>query len=159
MNLIPSPARNGPRKAFAAGALAVAVLLAGAVFAMKVTDSRPFCGSCHVMAEAAWTHKLSAHAKVACNECHAPADLAAKLPFKAAAGTHDIVVNTFGKPEDVIHAGLDTKAVVNANCKSCHTMTNVNTASLEAKQYCTDCHRNVRHMKAKPIAQREVADE
>lgn len=152
--------RNGPspKVAFAAGATIAALLLAGAVFAMKTTDSRPFCGSCHVMAEAAWTHRQSTHAKLACNECHAPAGLAEKLPFKARAGTHDIVVNTFGSP-DMIHSGQDTKAVVQQNCKSCHTATNMNTASMDAKPSCTDCHRNIRHMRAKPIAQREVADE
>jgi cytochrome c nitrite reductase small subunit len=152
--------RNGPlfkRLGFTGGLAVALVGLAVAVFAMKTTDRRIFCGSCHVMNEAAWTHKTSSHANLACNECHAPANLAAKLPFKAVAGTRDILVNTFGSP-DAIHTNQKTRDVVNANCRSCHAITNMNVASMEAKPYCTDCHRNVHHLRTQPISKRKVAD-
>ena len=55
------------------GGVALGVLvLAGLAWGMRVTDARPFCSSCHIMEQAARTHKLSPHAKLACNECHAP---------------------------------------------------------------------------------------
>lgn len=66
---------------FAVSAVLAVVLVAGAAgaYSMQATDQAAFCGSCHVMSEVAWTHKQSAHAKLACNECHAPSDLAAKI--------------------------------------------------------------------------------
>ena len=152
--------RNGPKLKLVLGGAAIGVVaLATMSFGMRVSDSRPFCASCHIMQEAALTHKQSAHANIACNDCHAPHNLAAKLPFKAMAGTKDVYMNTLGTPGDLIHVGLDTKEVVNANCKACHTMTNIGVASMESKKYCTDCHRNVQHMRMKPISTRKVADE
>jgi cytochrome c nitrite reductase small subunit len=153
----PRNGRTGLRLIVVGATLGV-VLAAGAGFGMKVTDRRPFCASCHIMQEAALTHKASTHAKLACNECHAPQNLAAKLPFKAAAGAKDVYMNTLGRPDDVIHSGQSTKDVVNANCKACHTMTNTQVASMDSKPYCVDCHRNVQHMRMTPISTRKVAD-
>ena len=142
------------------GGVALGMLvLAGLAWGMRVTDARPFCSSCHIMDQAARTHKLSPHANLACNECHAPAALLAKLPFKAQAGARDFFMNTFGDAELPVRAVLATKEVVNENCKACHTMTNVNVASMDAKPYCVDCHRGMQHMRMKPISTRMVADE
>ena len=151
--------RHGPWLKVFLGGLAVGiVLLAGSAIAMRTTDSRPFCGSCHVMQEAALTHKLSTHANLACNECHAPASLGAKVPFKAAEGMRDFMSNMQGK--DVpLQVAARTKDVVNANCKSCHAVTNMDVASMEAKKYCVDCHRSVAHMRQKPISTRTVAND
>ncbi len=133
-------------------------LLAAAAIAMQYTDQRPFCASCHVMNTAAVTHKMSTHANISCNSCHAPTNLLEKIPFKAAAGLKDFVSNLQGN--DVpLNVGLSTKDVVNENCKSCHAMTNSGVASMEAKPYCVDCHRSVVHMHQKPISKRMVADE
>jgi cytochrome c nitrite reductase small subunit len=153
--------RNGPArlKLVLGGATLGVVALATLAFGMKYTDQRPFCTSCHIMDPVGVTHKLSGHANISCNDCHAPHNLLAKLPFKAIAGARDVYMNTLGHPGDLILAGMETKEVVNANCKACHTMTNVEVASMEAKKYCTDCHRNVQHMRMKPISTREVADE
>lgn len=42
------------------GGVALGVLvLAGLAWGMRVTDARPFCSSCHIMEQAARTHKLS----------------------------------------------------------------------------------------------------
>lgn len=70
------------------------------------------------MEQAARTHKLSPHAKLACNECHAPAALLSKLPFKAKEGARDFYMNTLGDVDLPIVAGMATKDVVNANCKA-----------------------------------------
>lgn len=142
------------------GGVALGVLvLAGLAWGMRVTDARPFCSSCHIMEQAARTHKLSPHAKLACNECHAPTALLSKLPFKEKGGARDFYMNTLGDVDLPIVAGMATKDVVNANCKACHFATNENVASMDAKPYCVDCHRSAQHMRMKPISTRMVADE
>ncbi len=140
------------------GVIIGSILTVGAGVGMQISDRRPFCASCHIMNEAAVTHKISAHAELACNECHAPHNLAEKLPFKAVAGTKDVFFNTFGKVEMPLEAGESTRMVVNANCKTCHHMTNTTVASMDAKGLCTDCHRNVQHMRMKPVSTRSVGD-
>jgi len=132
-------------------------LYAGAAFSMKATDQARFCGSCHVMHEAVRTHQMSLHAKLACNECHAPAKILPKMVFKTWVGTKDLYQNVFGDVFDVIHASERTKDVVNESCSECHSMTAINVT--DVKQYCTDCHRSVPHMSKLPISKRRVADE
>ncbi|MCH5277000.1 MAG: NapC/NirT family cytochrome c [Desulfovibrionaceae bacterium] len=141
------------------GVVAGVLVLAGLGWAMRTTDARPFCSSCHVMNPEAVAHKMSVHANLTCNECHAPAMLLSKLPFKAQEGLRDVFVNTVGSAPMPIIAGAATKDVVNANCKLCHAMTNMGVASMEAKPYCTDCHRGVAHMRMQPISTRMAADE
>jgi len=149
---------GGKRWIYLSLALAV-VLVAGTAmgFAMQTTDQATFCGSCHVMREAAWTHKQSIHAKLACNECHAPADLSAKIPFKVATGSADITANLAKHYSDVIHAQKKHKDVVNANCLRCHETTTT-TVAMDSKPYCVDCHRSVPHKTRTPISTRKVAD-
>lgn len=139
--------------AFVLGMLAVA----GAGFAVKGTDQAVFCAKCHAMSEAAWTHKQSVHAQFDCNECHTPASLPAKLPYKANVGLHDIYVNTFSEVPDLIHTQTDMKAVIQANCRRCHLSTTMNVA-MDSKPFCTDCHRSVPHNKKLPIDRRKAAD-
>lgn len=151
--------RNGPRLRLFVGGVAAGVVLLGVLaFAMTTTDQRPFCASCHIMQEAAVTHKMGTHANLACNDCHAPHNLMAKLPFKAQAGLRDFVGNISGNdmPRPL---SMSTRTMVNENCKACHAMTNINVASMNAKPYCVDCHRNVAHMRSKPISTRTVAYE
>lgn len=133
------------------------VAMVGIGVAFKGTDQAAFCASCHVMNEAAWTHKQSVHAQFDCNECHTPNALASKLPFKAAIGVHDIVVNTMSNVPDVIQADTASKDVIQANCRRCHVGTTM-TVAMDAKQYCTDCHRSVPHNKKIPIDRRKAAD-
>lgn len=143
-------------KIFVGGLLAGMLLAAALAWGMRVTDSRPFCASCHVMQEAAVTHKASTHAALACNECHSPSNLLVKLPFKAKEGLRDVIANVQGKDAPLLPS-LATRDVINENCKACHSATNVNVASMDAKPYCTDCHRNVAHMRSKPVSTRMVA--
>lgn len=154
-----SPRKSPALKAVLGGVVLGVLVLAGLGWAMRTTDARPFCSSCHVMAPEAVTHKLSTHANLTCNECHAPAALLAKLPFKAMEGARDVFVNTLGDVPERIAAGDATRDVINANCKACHAMTNMDVASMESKPYCTDCHRGVAHMRMQPISTRMVADE
>ena len=151
--------RNGPwLKLFLGGLVAGVVIVAALAYGMRVSDTRPFCSSCHIMQEAAITHKLSTHANLSCNDCHTPHNLMAKLPFKAKEGLRDFFANVQGK--DVPLGPNDTtRAVVNANCIACHTATNTDVASMNVKPYCVDCHRNVAHMRHKPISTRMVAYE
>lgn len=151
--------RHGPwLKVFLVGIAVGVVLLAGMALAMRATDQRPFCASCHLMQTAAVTHKMSTHANLSCNECHAPHNIVAKIPFKAMEGMRDLAGNISGK-DIPVPVSLRTKDVVNSNCKSCHAMTNMNVASMEAKPYCVDCHRSVAHMRQKPISTRMVAND
>ena len=97
------------------GGVALGVLvLAGLAWGMRVTDARPFCSSCHIMEQAARTHKLSPHAKLACNECHAPTALLSKLPFKAKEGARDFYMNTLGDVDLPIVAGMASGLVTYA---------------------------------------------
>jgi len=145
-------------KCLLSGVVLGVVLLAVASAVMRVTDQRPFCSSCHVMQTAAVTHKLSSHANQACNDCHAPASLGSRLPFKAVEGLKDFAGNLAGN-EVGVPVSLRTRDVVNNNCKNCHAATNMDVASMEGKGYCIDCHRNVAHMRLKPISTRMVAYE
>ena len=153
---MPKP-RSGPWvKILLCGVLVGAGLFAVLACAMVNTDQRPFCTSCHIMAEAGVTHKMSTHANLACNDCHAPGNLMAKLPFKAREGLRDVIGNMNGS--DVpLGAMLSTRAVVKANCIACHARTNVEVASMDVKPYCVDCHRNIAHMRKKPVSSRMVA--
>ncbi len=151
--------RHGPwLKLVLVGIVIGVSTVATAAVMMRYTDNRPFCSSCHVMNRAAVTHKMSTHANVSCNSCHAPTNLLEKLPYKAAMAFKDVISNIQGKDVPV-HVSLSTMDVVNENCKSCHAMTNINVASMEAKNYCIDCHRSVAHMRQKPISKRMIADE
>ncbi|NCC04496.1 MAG: 7-cyano-7-deazaguanine reductase [Proteobacteria bacterium] len=129
----------------------------GAAVAMNTTDQAMFCGSCHSMSEAALTHKRSVHAELACNECHAPHNLVAKIPFKAKEGTRDILATVTSNIPDLIHPGDDTKAVTQDNCQRCHSAT-TSTVVMQSKKFCTDCHRHVPHTPKIPVAKRSAAD-
>ncbi|MDR0238680.1 MAG: NapC/NirT family cytochrome c [Deltaproteobacteria bacterium] len=153
-----TPRTGSGLKCLLSGVVLGVVLLAASAIVMRATDQRPFCSSCHLMETAAVTHKLSSHANVACDDCHAPVSLGARLSFKASSGLNDFVGNLSGK-EISMPVSLRTKDVVNNNCKLCHAMTNLDVASMETKAYCVNCHRNVAHMRAKPISTRMVADE
>lgn len=148
--------RHGPWKMLLAGTILGAALTLLAAAGMQYSDSRPFCSTCHVMREAALTHSQSPHADLACNECHAPHNLLAKLPFKAQEGLRDFVANLQGKEAPLL-ARSETRDVVNANCRSCHRVTNESV--MTAKPYCVDCHRAMAHQKKTPISFREAADE
>ncbi len=143
-------------KVLTVGVIIGAAGVFAAAAAMTFSDSGPFCSMCHVMEEAAITHMSSPHADQACNECHSPHALLAKLPFKARTGLYDIYANVMGH-EPPLRASEDTLDLISANCRSCHEVSN--SGIVMAKQRCADCHRGAAHNKKTPIAYREAADE
>ncbi|MDR1777947.1 MAG: NapC/NirT family cytochrome c [Desulfovibrio sp.] len=151
--------RNGPGlKCLWVGLVAGVALVCVLWSAMAATDQRPFCSSCHLMQEAAVTHKMGTHADKSCNDCHAPHDLLTKIPFKAGEGLRDFMANVSGK--DLPYpASEQTRRTVNENCISCHAQTNIRVAVMASKTYCVDCHRNVAHMRSKSVSTRMVAYE
>ncbi len=157
MNKTSSLFPAGMRWYMLAACLAGVLLMAGLTFGMKATDQAVFCASCHAMAEQAWAHSQSVHAKLSCNECHTPDPLARKLVFKSAAGLRDAVHNSFMTVADVIHAEPNTKAVVQENCRRCHMVT-ISKVAMDSKPYCIDCHRSVPHTTRTPISQRMAGD-
>ena len=154
-----SPGIRSGCKILLAGLVLGMALLGGSAYVIGVTDQRPFCAQCHTMLPSAVTHKLSTHANISCNECHLPADLAHKLPYKAYIGMSDIYAENFATVQYPLMASGTMKGVINTNCKACHTATNLNVASMDSKPYCTDCHRNVPHQRMQPVSTRMVAYE
>lgn len=140
------------------GVVVGVILIAVAAQAMRFTDARPFCSSCHVMGEAALTHSQSPHANLTCNECHAPSNLVAKIPFKAKEAIKDVIGNMQGKDAPIL-ASLETRNVVNDNCIGCHLTSNRDVSVMAAKPYCVDCHKGMAHQTKKPVSTRTVADE
>jgi len=129
------------------GAFIGIVLYAGTVTAIKATDTGEFCSSCHVMDTVYEAFTQSPHARLDCNDCHAPTDnIANKLMFKARAGLGHIYMNTLGASSipDVLHATESSVEVVNKNCISCHQHTIDNVAH-DSKGTCIGCHRHVPH--------------
>jgi len=117
--------------AFICGAAFVAV----AGITVHATDQRAFCSQCHSMAPQSWTHANSTHAQFSCNECHTPANLGEKLPFKAKVGLHDVYVTATGNLPSSIHASDEMKLVLKENCIRC-----------------------IPHNSRQPMDQREAAD-
>lgn len=156
-------ARNGPGEKprcrgwkWLFGGLVGGIALSGLfAWTLNATDQRQFCASCHLMHEACVTQKKGMHANLACNECHAPHALLAKLPFKAEAGFVDVMANMQGK-DMPIPPSKKHRDVINQNCIACHGPVNRNVASMAVKPYCTDCHRSVAHMRLNPISERTV---
>lgn len=155
--------RNGPDgksgthawKWLCGGLIGGVVIACCFAWAINFTDQRQFCASCHIMQEAAVTQKLGMHANLTCNECHAPHNLVAKIPFKAVSGAEDIYGNIVGK--DVpIPPSRKQRDVINQNCIACHGPVNKTVASMAVKPYCVDCHRSVGHMRLTPISERTV---
>ncbi|MDR2604003.1 MAG: NapC/NirT family cytochrome c, partial [Desulfovibrio sp.] len=107
---MPNPSTNGKGTAAFTAFVAGIVVLFVASYSVKATDGAAFCASCHAMGEAAWTHRQSVHRQFDCNECHTPAALGAKLPFKAQTGLKDIVADLSTIP-DLIHSSAKMKDV------------------------------------------------
>ncbi len=157
-NMIKTGKKDGWIKPGVLGALiAGAGIVIGSSYAMTITDRSGFCGSCHSMSETALTYSKSLHAKLACNECHAPHNLAAKIPFKTKEAMRDVTATITKNVPDLIHAGAETRNVVQKNCLRCHGAV-IESVNMTAKPYCTDCHRNVPHTPKMPIAKRSAAD-
>ncbi len=109
------------------------------------------CVNCHVMDEYydAWqtgSHKTAAD----CNQCHTPPDLIGKYSTKAVHGVRHSLAFTTGHFVEPIQIKPDSLAVVEANCRNCHSSIFQGTDHLAVSQdsgKCISCHRDVGHMR------------
>lgn len=142
---------------FILGLVSGIIAAVGVGAASRATDQAAFCGSCHSMAEAVWTHKQSVHSREDCNACHLPAALVSRMPMKAATGFHDLRVTATNAVPPSIQASDSMKRVINDNCIRCHAST-ISNVNMTTKEFCTDCHKAVPHMRKLPVSQRRAAD-
>jgi cytochrome c nitrite reductase small subunit len=128
-----------------------------------LSDNPQTCINCHLMAPqfATWQH--SAHREVAtCNDCHVPHDnLFNHYLFKAQDGMWHATVFTLRAEPQVIQIKEAGIAVVQENCKRCHTQLNERVGLLQVTRednlhgegkLCWDCHREVPHGRVKGLS-------
>lgn len=133
-----------------------------------ITASPRVCASCHEIAPRAssWAH--SAHAEVACVQCHqAPTAwyaLPQRLVGRAKLVGHDVIAHLSGRyPDPVTRRSAGTSPVTDANCLQCHDPDRRATAGLRIlidhgkharlNGSCISCHVRVAH----PVATRSDA--
>jgi cytochrome c nitrite reductase small subunit len=103
------------------------------------------CANCHVMSAhyAGW--QAAPHHDVAtCNDCHTPAGVISKYTVKALNGWHHSWAFTMGGYPDVIRARPESSAVVEANCRRCHSDL-VDSMTQGGAVSCIRCHASVGH--------------
>ena len=134
------------------GALAL-VVVAGV--GMYVTDFTVYlgndpttCNNCHVMDAAyeGWYH--SGHKLwAACNDCHTPHALIPKYFVKARSGFNHVSAFTLGEIPNAIRAKESSRAIIQENCRRCHseTIAAIADGQPDAGRYCFECHRSVAH--------------
>jgi cytochrome c nitrite reductase small subunit len=105
------------------------------------------CANCHVMAAhyAAW-QAAPHHNAATCNDCHTPAGPVSKYTVKALNGWHHSWAFTMGGYPDVIRARPESKAVVEANCRRCHSDL-VDSMTRGGDVSCVRCHASVGHQR------------
>ena len=103
------------------------------------------CANCHVMGPyySGWV-KAPHHDVATCNDCHTPAGPISKYVVKATNGWHHSLAFTLGNFPDVIRARPESAAVVEANCKRCHSDL-VDTMVHGGEMRCARCHASVGH--------------
>ena len=119
--------------------------------AAYLTNDSGACANCHVMGEeyGAWM-KGPHHAVAACNDCHTPHNLVAKVAIKARNGFwHSYYFTTGGFPEP-IQASARSREIAEAACLYCHEPvvqamgTPAHAGSREIS--CIRCHGSVGHL-------------
>ena len=88
-----------------------------------LSDRPEACLNCHVMGPqyANWL-KSSHHNVATCNDCHVPHDnFLHKYSFKAMDGLYHSTIFTLGLEPQVIKARPASSAVIEENCKRCHS--------------------------------------
>ncbi len=127
-----------------------------------LSDDPKTCVNCHVMMPEYATWRHSSHGrKVNCNDCHVPhTNPVAKYFFKAKDGLGHATAFTMGTEPQVIRMKEAGKAVVQENCKRCHSTLNqevglLNISLAEANhnegKLCWQCHREVPHGRVKGL--------
>ena len=116
------------------------------------------CANCHVMREQydGW-HKSRHHAVATCNDCHVPQGLVGKYTTKAAQGYRHSTAFTFGNFHEPIAITAEDLAIVEDNCRRCHSamVAEINSGrptregALSAghgqEASCTHCHHGMGH--------------
>ncbi len=133
-------------------ALGFAVGLGGFTFVHGKGDSYlkndpAACANCHVMRAHydAWL-KSSHHAVAACNDCHVPADPIAGKMVKGLNGFRHSLAFTTGNVPDAIQARPQDLAVLEAQCRNCHSQMLLGMPHGSAGVECVRCHRSVGHL-------------
>jgi len=155
--------------------IAVLVVLVGATaFAFQATSTTDFCASCHVMKRHRTELNFSSHKvdkdknPIDCVQCHLPNSFGPKyVAIKTYLGVKDMVVNTFGDPDEFYRAELQVSArlfIDDESCRACHEdmmkTTKDKPISIEGKlaheaylgkngcsnRGCADCHQNMAHL-------------
>lgn len=139
--------------AFVLAAMAGAVLgLGGYTFVYAkgysyLGNNPEACANCHVMQDyySAWL--TGSHRQVAaCNDCHAPHDLAGKLAVKAINGFHHSLAFTTGDYPANIHIRDFNRAVTEGACRSCHAEIVSAISGHQGEDVaCVRCHFSVGH--------------
>lgn len=114
------------------------------------SESPEFCGSCHVLQPEyeAWFHS-GAHHNVKCVDCHLPNNnFANHLLWKTIDGVKDSLRFHTGFVSETIHISDHGAAVVEANCRRCHTDL---LAQIKENRRCWDCHRRLSHKRTGAI--------
>lgn len=110
---------------------------------------------------ATWRH--SSHGRsTTCNDCHVPhTNPVAKYAFKAKDGLGHATAFTMGYEPQVIRMKEAGVAVVQENCKRCHSTLNQNVGLLNVSleevnhdqgKLCWQCHRDVPHGRVKGLS-------
>jgi cytochrome c nitrite reductase small subunit len=112
-----------------------------------VTDDPAACANCHVMrAEYDGWRNGPHHAAATCNDCHTPSGALAKYVVKTLNGWHHSKAFTTGAFPDVIQMRASSRAVVEAQCKTCHADL-VAEMSRGGEVSCIRCHESVGHLR------------
>jgi cytochrome c nitrite reductase small subunit len=114
------------------------------------SESPEFCGSCHVLLPEyeAWFHS-GAHQNIKCIDCHLPNNnLANHLFWKSVEGVMDSLAFHTGFVSETIHISGHGAAVIEGNCRRCHTEL---LARINENRRCWDCHRRMSHKRTGTI--------
>ena len=128
-----------------------------------LSDEPGTCINCHIMAPQYITWSRSSHRmNSTCNDCHVPHNnVINKYFYKAKDGLRHASMFTLRLEPQVIKMHEGGQAVVQENCKRCHSHLNemvsvgqatfANSLSGE-NRLCWDCHREVPHGRVKSIS-------
>lgn len=128
-----------------------------------LSDRPEACMNCHVMAPQYATWQRGSHGRATvCNDCHVPHDnVISKLAFKTKDGLRHSFVFTFRLEPQVIRVKEAGIAVIQENCKRCHSplvdrvaLYNVGGESAQHGEgkLCWECHRETPHGSVSSLA-------